>query len=167
MNSASSPAAFSWRAVMLAGIFASFVFQILEIVLMPLFGGAGAWSSARMIAAMVLGRGVLPPPDTFDLFIVATAAVVDVALAIAYTTVLALIVRGWSRGAALIGGAVFGIGLYVVNFHGFTALFPWFEMGRNGVTLFTHVVFSLTAALAFKLLQPGGAPGAPGPLVTT
>ena len=58
---------------LVAGIIASIVFQVLEIVLIPLFGGGSPWGPARMIAAMVMGRGVLPPPDTFSLMIVLVA----------------------------------------------------------------------------------------------
>lgn len=157
-TSLSSPTAGSsflpWRAVLIAGIVASLVFQILEMILMPLFGGGGPWSAARMIAAMVMGRGVLPPPASFDPVVVAVAVIVDVVLAVIYAGALSLLIRSWTLRASLVAGAVFGAALYVVNFYGFTALFPWFEMGRNGVTLFTHIVFSLTAVLVYKRLQP-------------
>jgi hypothetical protein len=85
--------------------------------------------------------------------IVLVALVVDVVLAFLYVAVLGLLIRTWTLGRALLAGVVFGAALYVVNFYGFTALFPWFVMGRNGVTLFTHVVFSVTAVLAYKKFQ--------------
>jgi hypothetical protein len=138
---------------LVAGVIASIVFQLLEILLIPLFGGGSPWGPARMIAAMVMGKGVLPPPDTFNLMIVLVALVVDVVLAFLYVAVLGLLIRTWTLGRALLAGVVFGAALYVVNFYGFTALFPWFVMGRNGVTLFTHVVFSVTAVLAYKKFQ--------------
>lgn len=138
---------------LVAGVIASIVFQVLEIVLIPLFGGGSPWGPARMIAAMVMGRGVLPPPDTFSLMIVLVALVVDVVLAFVYVAVLGWLIRSWTLGRALLAGVVFGAALYVVNFYGFTTLFPWFVMGRNGVTLFTHVVFSVTAVWAYKKFQ--------------
>lgn len=155
MNATSEAFERRWnvKAAVRAGVLASLVFQLLEIVLIPLFGGGSPWGPARMIAAMVLGRGVLPPPASFDLAVVLTALVVDIALAIIYALVLAAIIRRWSLAASAAGGAVFGLVLYVINFYGFTALFPWFEMGRNGVTIFTHVVFSLIAAVAYKRWQ--------------
>lgn len=140
--------------MVIAGLVASLVFQVLEIILIPLAGGGSPWGPARMIAAMVMGRSVLPPPATFDLVIVGVALVVDVVLAILYVAMLSWLIRRWATATALLGGAVFGVVLYLVNFYGFTHVFPWFEMGRNGVTLLTHIVFSMTAVLVYKGLQP-------------
>jgi hypothetical protein len=141
-------------AAIWAGVVASIVFQLLEIICVPLFGGGSPWGPARMIAAMVLGPGVLPPPATFDLFVVSVALLVDVIQAMIYAAVLAAIVRTWSTAASVLVAAVFGVALYAVNFYLFAPqLFPWFTMGRNGATLFTHVVFSVTAALTYKKLQ--------------
>lgn len=142
-----------WGAVLGAGVIASVVFQVLEVVLIPLAGGGGPWGPARMIAAMAMGPGALSPRAGFDIEIVAVALVVDIALAIAYTAVLSLFIRGWPLGRAIIVGAVFGAMLYLINFYGFTTVFPWFETGRNGVTLFTHIVFSVTAVMAYKNLH--------------
>ncbi len=140
----------SWRTALAAGVIASIVFQLLEVLLIPRFGGGSPWGPARMIAAIVMGPGVLPPPATFNLTIVLVALIVDIVLAVIYTAVLGWLVHYWSLARSLMVSAVFGVLLYLVNFYGFTRIFPWFEMGRNGVTLFTHVVFSLTAALAYK-----------------
>lgn len=152
----------AWKSVLAAGLVASLVFQLLEIVLIPLSGGGSPWGPARMIAAMVLGPKVLPPPDTFDLYVVAVAFAVDIVLAVIYVALLAFLIRRWALATALLAGAVFGAGLYVVNFYGFTRLFPWFEMGRNGVTLLTHIVFSMTAVWVFKQLQPAAGEAARG-----
>jgi hypothetical protein len=81
------------------------------------------------------------------------ALVVDIVLAVIYVFVLGWFIRSLRTGAALAVGAVFGGVLYVTNFYGFTVVFPWFEMGRNGVTLFTHIVFSVVAVLAYRKLQ--------------
>ena len=143
-----------WKSVVTAGLVASLVFQLLEIILIPISGGGSPWGPTRMIAAMVLGPKVLPPPSSFDLFIVAVAFAIDIILAIVYVAVLAWLIRRWAMATALLAGAVFGAVLYVVNFYGFTHVFPWFEMGRNGVTLLTHIVFSMTAVWVFKQLQP-------------
>jgi hypothetical protein len=148
-----SPTHGVWRAALIAGVVASIVFQVLEILLIPRFGGGSPWGPARMIAAMVMGRGVLPPPATFDARIVVVALAVDIVLAVIYAALLGAIIRRWTLGRSLAVAAVFGALLYGINFYGFTVIFPWFVMGRNGVTLFTHVVFSLTAALTFKRLQ--------------
>lgn len=151
-TAASSSRRPAWRAAVLAGIIASIVFQLLEILLIPSFGGGSPWGPARMIAAMVMGPRVLPPPATFDLGIVLVALVVDIVLAVIYTAILGRLISRWNFGSSLLVAAVFGVLLYFINFYGFTVIFPWFVMGRNGVTLCTHIVFSLTAVLAYKKL---------------
>ena len=55
-----------WKAALWAGIVAGFVFMVLEMLLVQLVGGGSMWGPPRMMAAMVMGRGVLPPPATFD-----------------------------------------------------------------------------------------------------
>jgi hypothetical protein len=40
--------------------------------------------------------------------------------------------------------------LYVVNFYGFTALFPWFAMARNWVSIVAHAVFGFAAAWVYE-----------------
>jgi hypothetical protein len=143
---------FAFGSALCAGVVASIVFQALEILLIPLNGGGSPWGPTRMIAAMVLGRGVLPPPATFDWGIAIVALVVDVVLAMIYSVALCWLTKPWRLGRSAVVAAIFGVALYFVNFYWLTAIFPWFTMGRNGVTQLTHVVFSLTAVLAYYWL---------------
>lgn len=115
------------------------------------------WAPPRMIGAIVMGKEVLPPPATFDLGIVAVAVAVHLVLSIAFALVLALLISWLGFGAALAVGAVYGLVLYFINFYGLTALFPWFAMARNWVSIFTRVVFGLIAAWAYVwLAKPAG-----------
>lgn len=57
-----------------------------------------------------------------------------------------------SNGALVAVGALFGLAVYLVNFYGFTAVFPWFEMTRNWITIVSHLVFG--AVLAWWLGRP-------------
>lgn len=142
-----------WGAAVKAGLIAGLVFLVLEMLLVPIFLGGSPWGPPRMIAAIVMGRGVLPPPPTFDLGVFVVAMVLHFALSIGYTLVLAAIIAGMSRGTALTTGAVYGLVLYLVNFFGFAAAFPWFAMARNWVSVFSHIVFGLVAAGAYVALR--------------
>ncbi|MDQ3007384.1 MAG: hypothetical protein M3R47_18615, partial [Chloroflexota bacterium] len=53
---------------------------------------------------------------------------------------------------AILIGAVFGLILYFINFYGLTAIFPWFAMARNWISIFAHIMFGLIAAAAYKQL---------------
>ncbi len=45
-------------------------------------------------------------------------------------------------------GVVFGLLVYVFHFYGMTALFPWFAMARNWISILAHAVFGLVLAYA-------------------
>lgn len=139
-----------WRAAVLAGLFSGFVFLILELIMVPVFMGGSPWGPPRMIAAIAMGEGVLPPPASFDLGVVLVAMLVHFPLSIVYAIVLAFLIHRMDMGVALGAGAVFGLALYLINFYGLTAVFPWFAEGRNWVSIFAHIVFGLAAAWAYK-----------------
>ena len=142
-----------WKAAVGAGMIAGFIFLALEMFMVPVYGGGSAWGPPRMMAAIVLGKSVLPPPATFDVGILMAALGLHLALSVVYTVVFALAVSRLNRGLALAIGGTGGLILYLVNFYGFTILFPWFAMARNWISIFGHIVFGLVAALAFMTIR--------------
>lgn len=142
----------NWKAAIVAGLIAGLVFLVLEMLMVPLFMGGSPWGPPRMIGAIGIGQSALPPPATFSLPIVAVAIIVHFVLSVIYAVVLAFIIDRLDVGMAMLAGAVFGLVLYIVNFYGFTAIFPWFVNARNWVTIFTHIVFGFGAAWVYKAL---------------
>jgi uncharacterized membrane protein YagU involved in acid resistance len=138
-----------YGAAVKAGLLAGLIFLILEMVMVPLFLGGSAWGPPRMIGAMVMGSEVLPPPATFSLGVVLVAMLVHFILSVVFAIILAFLVNRMTLGAAIGAGAVFGFVLYLVNFYGFTAIWPWFEMARNWVSVFAHISFGIAAAWAY------------------
>ena len=59
-----------WRAAIWAGLIAGAVLLILQTAILAGVTGGSPWVTLCMIAAMVMGEGVLPPPATFDPVIV-------------------------------------------------------------------------------------------------
>jgi hypothetical protein len=143
----------NWKAAIWAGIIAGSVFLALEMFMVPVFGGGSPWGPPRMMAAIVLGKSVLPPPATFDMGIVMAAMGLHLMLSVVYAVVFALAVGRLGLGPALAVGGIGGLVLYLVNFHGFTALFPWFAMARNWISIFGHIVFGLVAAGAYVAIR--------------
>lgn len=141
-----------WRTTVLAGLIAGAIFLMFEMPAVALFLGMSPWAPPRMMAAIVLGRGVLPPPDTFDIGIVMTAMMLHFALAVVYAYIIALVVQNRSAATAAGVGVVAGLVLYLINFYGFTYVFPWFAMARNGVSVAGHVLFGLVAAWSYRML---------------
>lgn len=146
------------KAAVWAGITAGLVFMVLEMLLVQLVGVVSMWGPPRMMAAIVMGREVLPPPATFDAGVLIVAMIVHFALSLVYAFIFAWIVGQWQMTmvSAAIGGLVFGLVIYAVNFYGFTALFPWFAEARNWITILAHAIFGLTLGVVYEPLARKG-----------
>lgn len=141
-----------WRAAFLAGLFAGVALFLLLMALTAVLVGS-AWVFPRMTAAMLLGRGVLPPPATFDPGVVALAFVVHMALSLAYAALFAFILHRGGLLVGIVGGALLGLGLYSINYWTFATFFPWFLDLRSGVVLLCHVVFGALAGGFYEGLE--------------
>ncbi len=146
--------AIDWKAAVWAGLIAGLVFMVLEMLLVQLVGGGSMWGPPRMMAAIVMGRDVLPPPATFAAGVFIVAMIVHFVLSLVYAFIFAWIVSHWqlTMTGAAIGGLVFGLVIYAVNFYGFTAAFPWFAEARNWITILAHAIFGLTLAVVYQPL---------------
>lgn len=145
-----APRSPNWRAAIVAAIASGLVFAAMEMALAWLVMGTSPWAPLRMIAAIGMGRGVLPPPDTFDLPIVTVAVLIHMALSVVYAVILAYILVMTRPSTAWWIGLLFGLALYMINFYGFTALFPWFAEARNWVGIVSHAVYGLVLALVYR-----------------
>ncbi len=114
---------------------------------------------ARLTAAIVMGRSVLASPLAWRWDILLIATLIHFALCVAYAAIAAPLAMRLGAMRALLAGAVYGLGIYAVNLHGFTAVFPWFSVSRGWVSLVVHVVFGITLAGACKLLASACAGG--------
>ncbi|NJC89237.1 MAG: hypothetical protein FIB02_12020 [Desulfuromonas sp.] len=145
---------FKWTAAILSGIIAGAVFLILALLLVPIILGGSPWGLPRMIAAIVLGNGVLTPA-TFDIGIILTAVILHFFLSVIYAIIFTLLFGRLQLGPALLAGLVGGLVLYGVNFYGFTALYPWFATARNWVVIVDHLVFGVVTAWSYvTMIRP-------------
>jgi uncharacterized membrane protein YagU involved in acid resistance len=152
-QSTTARARVQWASAVIAGLVAGVFYLLWVMILMPTVGDAPSpWAPARMIAAIVLGPEVLPPPATFDAAIVGSALGLHFVLSIIYGLLLAPVISGMTRLPTLVTGGVFGITIYIVNFYFFTALFPWFVDGRGWIGSVGHVLFGIVLALTYRAL---------------
>lgn len=143
---------FHWGAGALAGLIAGLVFLMAEMMLVWLVYGQSSWGPPRMIAAMVMGKEVLPPPATFDLVVVMVAMAIHFTVSILLGLVGALLFGRLGLAAAAALGVAFGLVIYYVNFYPIAdALFPWFAEARNGVSIFSHALFGLVLGVAYVM----------------
>jgi len=131
-----------WGPAISASVVAGLVFAVIEMALAWAVKGQSPWAPLHMIGAMGLGPDALAPADTFDLRIVSVAVAIHMALAVLYGVILALIVQRLNTAAAVVVGALYGLALYLINFYGFTWLYPWFADARDWVSILSHVVQS-------------------------
>lgn len=139
------------KAGALAGLIAGAVFIMMEMGLVALSGGS-PWAPPRMIAAIVLGEGVLPPPASFDMVVLLAAMAVHFMLSIVIGIGFAFIAKRFGWVMAMVVGALVGVALYVINFYGMTAIFPWFAMARNMISIVSHIAFGMVLGLSYKAL---------------
>lgn len=151
---------FSWKGAIWAGVIAGVVFMMLEMALIMMLKGMSPWGPPRMMAAMVMGQGVLPPmgePAIFDFNIMMVAMMIHMMLSIVLSIVLGLGISrlGLNLVSSIIVGAIFGMIVYFVDFYVFTAWFPWFAMSRGVITLFSHTMFGAVAGGVYQAIAGG------------
>lgn len=139
-----------WRAAAWAGIAAGSVFLIIEMLLVPLLQNGSPWEMPRMIAAIVLGPALFDA--TFGVGALLIALAIHFALSLTFALVLAKLVRNASPSIATLVGITFGLVIYAIDFHGLTALFPWFAEARNLITVLAHAAFGGVAGYAYRAL---------------
>ena len=147
----------NWKAAIGAGIVAGLVFMMLEMALITILQGQSPWGPPRMMAAMVMGKGVLPPmdaPATFDFTIMMVAMMIHLLLSIVLAIALGFSISRLrlSLVSSIAAGAVFGAIVYYVDFYGFTAIFPWFAMARGPISLFSHAMFGAVAGGVYQAI---------------
>jgi hypothetical protein len=141
-----------WSAALWAGVISGIVFLLANLLLTALTLGS-PWIVLRILASIVLGSRVLPPPATFDLGIAVVALLVNLALSIFFAGLIALIIHRWGLIVGLVGGALLGLALYVINFYTFSFFFPWFFPFRSWMMLVSHLIFGAVAGGTYELLE--------------
>ncbi len=136
-----------------AGLIAGAVFMALEMILVWLAMGMNAFAPPHMIAAIVMGPDVLPGPDVVpgsSAGVIAVGMLVHFVLSVALAFIFKMIAEALKLNGAMLlaGGLVFGLLIYAINFYGMTAIFPWFAMARNWVSILAHAAFGLVLAYA-------------------
>lgn len=156
MNSLMGDQKISWKGVLWSGLIAGAVFMMLEMLMVWAFLDGSPWGPPRMIAAMILGRDVLPPPASFALGIVMIGMIIHFLLSWVYAFLFAWAFGGLKTGTAILVGAALGLAIYLVNFYGLTAIWPWFSNARTWVSIFAHLMFGVVLAWSYKALAHPG-----------
>jgi hypothetical protein len=139
-----------WKAAIWAGVIAAIIFMAVQMLMAITVMGQSPWVPPRMIAAMAMGREVLPPPATFDIGIMMSAMMIHFPLSIVYGLLLGWIVHRLSGINAFSAGGIFGLAIYFINFYLIAPImFPWFAEMQNGVSVTSHVIYGATLGGAY------------------
>ena len=151
-NNSSNFFRIDWKSALWSGFATGVIFLVVELFLVAIAVNS-PWGPVRMIGAIMLGQDVLPPPAEYDLGVFMAALVVHFPLSLIYAFILAFFINSFGIELSLTIGTIFGLLLYIVNFYPMTTFFPWFQNGRGGINIFTHIVFGVVAAWTYKHSQ--------------
>jgi hypothetical protein len=146
----------NWIAALYAGIAAGIMATMAQIILWWIFSGSLPgimFRDARLAAAIVLGKEILPMQVAFDWAAMIVATLIHFSLSVIYSMILAAFIVRRSLGVSVFVGVEFGFILFGVNMYIFTLIFPWFEEARDWITLVAHVVFGIIAAAMYRVLS--------------
>jgi len=141
-----------WSAAIWAGIISGVLFLIANVVLSAIQLGS-PWIIFRVLASVVLGSSVLPPPTTFTPLIFLVGLVTHLVLSVIFAGILAVIIHRWGLVVGIVGGAIFGLALYAINFYTFSYFFPWFFAFKSWMMLVSHLVFGAAAGGIYEALE--------------
>ena len=144
-----------WLAAGVAGFAAGAVLMMLGMFWSHVVEGT-PWLNSHRVAAILMGPQAMQSSD-FSLGIVLVALFTHYLLGVVFGLALGFVLAGLrfdsSPERALTVGALFGLVLYLLNFHVMSSAFPWFAEIRGWVTLVMHLIFGLTAAALYWKLQ--------------
>lgn len=147
-----------WKTAVIAGLIAGIIFLLVLLIAYPLATGGTPWVVMRFIAALILGESVLSPPNSYDLSTVIIGTITHIMLSIFYTVILAFIIHRWGIIVGIVGGGLFGLAIYAINFFTFTYFFDWFYPARTWPFLVVHVLFGAIAGGIYELMDTGDEP---------
>ena len=142
-----------WSAALWAGLLSGVIFYILSIVLIPYVYGGNSSIIIRYLSSIVLGEEILPPPATLEISALIISIVSTLLLSIIFTLVLAYIIH---RGGIITGvlvGALFGLGLYFINYNTLTIYFEWFYALKNPMNMINHIIFGILAGGLYETFE--------------
>ncbi len=142
-----------WRSAIWAGLIAGTVFYILNIFLVPFLLGGNMWVIVRFFASIFLGEAILAPPATYDLSALLISICTNLVLSLIFTLLIAFVLHRFGLLVGIIGGAVFGLAIYLINFYSLSYLFPWFFALSSWPFVLTHLLFGALAGGIYELLE--------------
>ena len=140
------------KAALIAALVSGLVFFLLNLLLSQVAVGS-SWVYIRVIASIVMGEGILPPPASFDISIFLISLILHLLISVIFALMIDLAIYRWGLIIGFLGGGLLGLSLYVINFYALSYFFPWFFPYRSWVMVVSHIVFGALAGGIYELLE--------------
>lgn len=139
-----------WSAAVWAGVIAGTIFLLLNLFLVAPALDLDASSFMRLQAAPILGSSA--PTASFAIVLI-VGLLVHFVLAIASALLLAFLIHRWGLIIGIVGGALFGLALYSINFTLGSLFAIWLFALRGSAMLISHIVFGALAGGIYEALE--------------
>jgi hypothetical protein len=74
-------------------------------------------------------------------------------LTFAYAFLIVLVIHRWGLAVGLVGGALLGLALYVIDIYALSYFFPWIYPLRSWLLMLTHMMLGGLVGVAYELLD--------------
>ncbi|MSR15622.1 MAG: hypothetical protein EXR86_13910 [Gammaproteobacteria bacterium] len=151
MNQPAAPRMADWRAAIIAGFIAGLAFLLINMALASSLL-ANPKLPFQLAGSLVLGPSVLPPTALSNhVLLVGLGA--HFSLAVAFTCLIAFCLHRWGIWTGIIGGGLFGLALYSINYYFVADFVPGFAALRGWLMASSHVVFGACAGGCYEALE--------------
>lgn len=140
-------------AAIWGGLVGAVAFVVAKFLLLQQ-GIDGVWAIFRPIATLVLRERIVDPAWESSPITLVIGIVIHLLLSIIFAFIITFILHRWGFLVGLLGGALFGLALYAINYYTFSRFFPWFFVEDSGwISAVSHVIFGAFAGGTYELLE--------------
>jgi hypothetical protein len=140
------------RAYVVAALTASITSLVAGALLFGIVLGDPAFL-LRLNASLLMGPAVIPVTAGHPPLVLLAGLLVHFALGFAYAGLIVLVIHRWGMAIGLAGGALIGLALYVIGVYAVSYFFPWIYPLRNWMLLVTHVLLGGLVGAVYELLD--------------
>ncbi|MDX9850103.1 MAG: hypothetical protein RBT01_06350 [Anaerolineaceae bacterium] len=141
-----------WLAAFWSGLISGVAMLLLSIILPWIILGDPLFIT-RLMASILLGPQVMPLQSGLVPGIYVVALITHFSLSFFYAALIVLIFHRWGMLVAFVGGGIFGLIIYVINYFSFSIVFPWLRPYGNWMLLAANILFGALAGALYELFE--------------
>ncbi len=147
----------NWRGGLAGGVVGGLVW-LLGMMVSAAAVGLPAWAPLKFTGAFLLGTNAALDTAPFSWETLVLGSVLHLFFSVLYAFVLGAYIRYHGTKSAIFAGAIFGLILYIVNFHLFSPAFPWMESLLNPGTVLAHLLYGVAVGWVYIRVEQANDP---------